>query len=155
MLHLPVSCFGFTPAPRSIDTSKLLDRKFFSRFLFSSALGELLLSLFPAPCEESFPLVDDDTLDGLSSPGSLLITCAEEAREEMIDMRSVLEQMMPVDDDGLGGVAEDPEEEGGTCSEALRLGWCGGCVGTKSEYRRDILVVALASALEEGPADTW
>lgn len=130
MLHLPVSCFGFTPVPRSIDTSKLLDRKFFSRFRLSSALVELLLSLFRAFCEEFFSLVVDDTLDGFSSPGSLLISCAEEAREERIDIRSVLVQIIPVD--VLGDAAEGPEE-GGTCSEALRLGCCGGCVGTNSE----------------------
>jgi hypothetical protein len=109
-----------------------LDRKFFSRFLFSSALVELLLSLFRAFCAESFSLLHDDTLDDFSSPGSLLISCAEEAREERIDIRSVLEQMIPVDDDGFEDAAEGPEEDG-TCSEALRLGCCGGCVGTNSE----------------------
>jgi hypothetical protein len=63
----------------------------------------------------------------------LLISCAEEAREESIDIRSVLEQTIPVEDGGLGGADVDDEVDTGTCSEARRLGCCVGCAGTKSE----------------------
>lgn len=117
MLHLPVSCFNLTPVPSSMDTSKLLDRRFFRRLLFWSAdaVAEMLLLLFLCTSFiDSLPLPDAGTLGAVSSSGSLLISCAEEAREERIDIRSVLEQTIPVDEDGFGGAAEDADAERGT-----------------------------------------
>lgn len=131
MLLLPVSCFCLAPVPSSMDTSKLLDLRFFRRLLFCSALAELLLFHFSS--SDGSSLVDEGILVGISSSGFLLISCAEEAREEIIDIRSVLEQTMPVEEGGLGGGAVDDGVDRGTCSEARRLGCCVGCAGTKSE----------------------
>jgi hypothetical protein len=136
-----------------MDISKLLDLRFFRRLLFRLLLAELL-SLCCASCDE-FSLVDNGIPVGVLSAGSLLISCAEEEREVSTDVRSLLEHAMPVGVDGLGGAAVDAEVEGGTCSEALRFGCCVDCVGTKSEYRREIGVTESASALDGGPGATW
>lgn len=77
------------PVPWRIEMSKLLDRKFLRFLRFCSAV-----------------LVDLPSLEVDGSSPHLLISVAEEVNELRIEMRSVLEQMIPAaceDVEGFGG----------------------------------------------------
>ena len=78
------------PVPCRIEMSKLLDRKFLRFLRFCSAV-----------------LVDFPSLEMEGSSSHLLISVAEEVKELRMEIRSVLEQIIPAACDDFEGFAGD------------------------------------------------